>query len=114
MLAAAAQQPPPLQLLLAHDDVTAPDVTQQPPEGMLPGQSAADSGAPIESDVDRKQSELLILIQESYQDATTPIRELGAKLILEGIITAVILLLAVTTLWLFVLRRFSTAPSIKT
>ena len=77
----------------------------------LPGQSAADSGAPIESDVDRKQSELLILIQESYQDATMPIRELGAKLILEGIITAVILLLAVTTLWLFVLRRFSAAPS---
>ncbi|MBA62157.1 MAG: protein kinase [Planctomycetaceae bacterium] len=79
----------------------------------LPGRSAADSGAPIQSDVDRKKSELLILIQESYEDATTPIGELGAKLILEGIITAVILLIAVTTLWFFVLRRFSVAPASK-
>ena len=79
----------------------------------LPGKSTADSGAPIESNVDRKQSELLILIQESYQDATTPIRELGTTLILEGIITAIVLLIAVTTLWLFVLRRFSITPGSK-
>ena len=79
----------------------------------LPGKSSTDSGAPIESDVNRKQSELLILIQESYQDATTPIRELGTKLILEGIITAIVLLIAVTTLWLFVLRRFAAMPTSK-
>ena len=78
----------------------------------LPGKSTADSGAPIESTVDRKQSELLILIQESYQDATTPIRELGTTLVLEASLR-LLCLIAVTTLWLFVLRRFSITPGSK-
>ena len=74
----------------------------------LPGQASTDSGAPIESEVNRKQSELLILIQESYEDATSPIRELGSNLILEGIVTVVVLIIVVGTLWFFVLRRFAT------
>ncbi len=77
----------------------------------LPGQASVDSGAPIESDANRKQSALLILIQESYQDATTPIRELGSQLIMEGIFAAVLLLIVVATLWFYVLRRFSISQS---
>ena len=75
----------------------------------LPGRSASDTGAPIESEVNRKQSELLILIQESYEDATTPIRELGSKLIMEGILTVTLLLVVVGALWFIVLKRFTSS-----
>lgn len=50
---------------------------------------------------------LRILVQESYTQATLPIRELGRKLILEGIFAATVILIVVSTLWFFVIRKFS-------
>ena len=77
----------------------------------LPGSTVSDSGAPLPSEVNRERSDLLILVQESYQQATLPIRELGRKLILEGIFAAAVILIVVSTLWFFVIRKFSqTAP----
>jgi serine/threonine protein kinase len=53
------------------------------------------------------QSNLMILVQESYSQATLPIRELGRKLILEGIFAAAVILIVVSALWFFVIRKFS-------
>jgi serine/threonine protein kinase len=55
----------------------------------------------------REQSNLRILVQESYSQATLPIRELGRKLILEGIFAAAVILIVVSALWFFVIRKFS-------
>jgi len=54
-----------------------------------------------------EQSNLMILVQESYSQATLPIRELGRKLILEGIFAAAVILIVVSALWFFVIRKFS-------
>jgi hypothetical protein len=59
------------------------------------------------SAANREQSNLRILVQESYSQATLPIRELGRKLILEGIFAAAVILIVVSTLWFFVIRKFS-------
>ena len=55
----------------------------------------------------RGRSNLRILVQESYSQATLPIRELGRKLILEGIFAAAVILIVVSALWFFVIRKFS-------
>jgi len=55
----------------------------------------------------RERSHLRILVQESYSQATLPIRELGRKLILEGIFAAAVILIVVSALWFFVIRKFS-------
>ena len=54
-----------------------------------------------------EKSHLKILVQESYLQATLPIRELGRKLILEGIFAAAVILIVVSALWFFVIRKFS-------
>ena len=59
------------------------------------------------SAANRAKSHLRILVQESYSQATLPIRELGRKLILEGIFAAAVILIVVSTLWFFVIRKFS-------
>ncbi|MBT4691802.1 MAG: protein kinase [Planctomycetaceae bacterium] len=55
----------------------------------------------------REESNLRILVQENYSQATLPIRELGRKLILEGIFAAAVILIVVSALWFFVIRKFS-------
>jgi eukaryotic-like serine/threonine-protein kinase len=55
----------------------------------------------------REESNLRILVQENYSQATLPIRELGRKLILEGIFAAAVILVVVSALWFFVIRKFS-------
>ena len=59
------------------------------------------------SAANREESNLRILVQESYSQATLPIRELGRKLILEGIFAAAVILIVVSALWFFVIRKFS-------
>ena len=70
----------------------------------LPGSAVSDSGAPLSSGVNRERSDLLILVQKSYQQATLPIGELGRKLILEGLFAAAVILIVGPHLRLYALR----------
>lgn len=54
----------------------------------------------------QKQSDLVVLVQEKAQVATDPVRQLGNRLVREGLLALVGVVATVCLLWFFVLRLF--------
>jgi len=73
-------------------------------------EAGAGTGAGDQS-AETEQSGLTVLVQEDYEEAISPIRLLGEKLMQEGLVALVLFLLVVIGLWAFVSRVMGEAAS---
>ncbi|MEZ6111939.1 MAG: serine/threonine protein kinase [Pirellulaceae bacterium] len=60
-----------------------------------------------EANASPRDSELMVLVQESEQEATRPVRSLGSRLVREGILALFVVLCGVLALWYFVVHIMS-------
>jgi hypothetical protein len=51
-------------------------------------------------------SKLIVLVQESYEAATAPVKQLGTRLVFEGILALCVVIVVIASLWFFVVRSF--------
>jgi len=62
------------------------------------------SAVPVHLVGEEKPSGLVVLVQESYLEVTGPVRQLGARLVREGVLAIAVAILVTALLWYAVLR----------
>lgn len=68
------------------------------------------AAAPVKLIGNGADTGLVVLVQEDYAAVIRPVEELGARLMREGVIALVVVLLASAALWLFVIRILREPP----